>query len=162
MPTQAITAPFRLLSARLISAGLLFCAGAAQATPDGAASFAANCTACHQPDARGADGLAPSLAGTLAGYAASGQGRQYLAQILISGMAGKIESQGRVLIGNMPSFAATLDDDNIAATINHVLARYNGVATAPITAPMVAAARAGRPTASETRKLRAAILAGAK
>jgi mono/diheme cytochrome c family protein len=150
------------LSARLISAAWLAAAPAALAAPDGAASFADHCVVCHQADAQGATGLAPSLAGTLAPYASTAQGRQYLSQILISGMAGRIESQGQTLIGNMPAFATTLDDATIAATINYVLATYNGVAAAPITPASVAAARAAAPSAADTRHLRAAILAGSK
>jgi mono/diheme cytochrome c family protein len=134
----------------------------ALAAPDGAAIFAAQCTPCHQADARGADGLAPSLAGTLSGYLGSALGRQYLSQILISGMAGKIASQGRVLVGLMPSFAADLDDASIAATVDYVLATYNGVAGAPVSAADVAAARARKPTAGDTHKLRAVIQAAAK
>jgi mono/diheme cytochrome c family protein len=85
-----------------------------------------------------------------------------LSQILVSGMAGKIESQGRVIVGMMPSFSGDLDDASLAATINYVLAAYNGVTGSPVGVEAVAAARGRAPSAGDTRKLRAAIKAAEK
>jgi mono/diheme cytochrome c family protein len=144
------------LSAALISLGV---SPALAASPDGAAIFAEKCTRCHQANAAGADGLAPSLAGTLADYAKSADGRQYLSQILISGMAGRIESQGRTIVGLMPRFANDLDDAQISATLNYVLATFNGVSSSPVTAAAVADARQRAPSPNETRKLREKIKA---
>ncbi len=148
---------------RGVAAGLLLAPALAFAAPDGAAIFTARCAACHQADATGADGLAPSLAGTLKGYLGSADGRKYLSQIAVSGMAGRIESQGRVLVGIMPSFKADLSDADIAAVVNYVLGHFNGVpgagGTAPIAPEAVAAARAAAPTPTQTRKLREKIKA---
>ncbi len=144
------------MSAALISLSL---SPAFAAPPDGAAIFADKCTRCHQANAAGADGLAPSLAGTLADYTKSAEGRQYLSQILISGMAGRIASQGRTIVGLMPRFATDLDDPQIAATVNYVLATFNNISTAPITAAAVADARKRAPSPSDTRKLREKIKA---
>jgi mono/diheme cytochrome c family protein len=142
------------------------CCGAARAAPDGAAIFAERCTPCHQANAQGADGLAPSLAGTLKEYLSTDDGRKYLSQILVSGMAGRIESQGRVIIGMMPNFSVDLSDADIAATVDYVLGHFNGVAgtdaTTPITPTEVAAARAAAPNSSDTRHLREKIKAAAK
>ncbi len=137
-------------------------AGGAAAAPDGAAIFAARCTPCHQANAAGADGLAPSLAGTLGDYLASGDGRKYLSQILVSGMAGRIESQGRVVVGMMPNFRTDLSDADIASVLDYVLDHFNGVTGTPITADAVAAARAAGPTPTDTRHLREKIKAAAK
>jgi mono/diheme cytochrome c family protein len=138
----------------------------AAASPDGAAIFTARCGACHQADGTGADGLAPSLAGTLKEYLASDDGKKYLSQILVSGMGGRIESQGRVVIGMMPNFRADLPDTDMAAVLNYVLGHFNGVtgtdAANPIEPAAVAAARAGAPTPTDTRKLREKIKAAAK
>jgi mono/diheme cytochrome c family protein len=151
--------------------GLFLClpmafGNAALAAEDGAAIFTQRCTPCHQANAEGADGLAPSLAGTLKDYLASDDGKKYLAQILVSGMGGRIESQGRVVIGMMPNFRTDLSDADIAATVDYVLGHFNGVAgasaDAPITVAAVAAARAAGPTPTETRKLREKIKAAAK
>lgn len=132
------------------------------AAPDGAATFANRCTPCHQANAEGADGLAPSLAGTLKAYLATDDGRKYLTQILVSGMAGRIESQGRVVVGLMPNFRADFSDADIAAVLDYVLVHFNGADGAPITASAVAAARAAGPTPTDTRKLREKIKAAAK
>jgi mono/diheme cytochrome c family protein len=135
---------------------------AAAASPDGAALFAARCVPCHQADATGADGLAPSLAGTLKNYLTTTEGKQYLSQIAVSGMAGRIESQGRVVVGMMPSFKTDLSDAEIAAVVNYVLGHFNGVADAPIAPAAIAAARQAGPTPTETRKLREKIKASEK
>jgi mono/diheme cytochrome c family protein len=162
MATRVTIARFRLSSAWLISAAL-FGGGAA---PDGAAIFTANCARCHQADATGAVGLAPSLAGTLKDYPATADGRTYLSQIAISGMAGRIESQGHAFVGLMPSVRASLSDAEIAAAVNHVLGHFNGVdgtsADTPITVAAVAAARQASPSPNDTRKLREKIKAAAK
>ncbi len=134
----------------------------AAAAPDGAAIFAARCVPCHQADATGADGLAPSLAGTLKDYLETADGKQYLSQIAVSGMAGRIESQGRVVVGMMPTFKADLSDAEIAAVVNYVLVRFNGVAGTPISPAAIAAARLAGPTPTETRKLREKIKASEK
>ena len=145
---------------------LLIAPAAAGAAPNGAAIFAARCVACHQADGTGADGLAPSLAGTLKTYLANTDGKQYLSQILVSGMAGRIESQGRVLVGMMPNFRADLTDADIAAVVNYVLGHFNSVAgtsaAQPITPAAITAARTAAPTPTDTRKLREKIKAATK
>jgi mono/diheme cytochrome c family protein len=145
---------------------LLIAPALAAAAPDGAAIFSARCVACHQADGTGADGLAPSLAGTLKAYLATPDGKQYLSQILVSGMGGRIESQGRVVIGMMPNFRADLTDADMAAVLNYVLTHFNGVAdtsaTGPITPTAIAAARTAAPTPTDTRKLREKIKATAQ
>jgi mono/diheme cytochrome c family protein len=77
-------------------------------------------------------------------------------------MAGRIESQGRVVVGMMPNFRADLSDADIAAVLDYVLVHFNGVDGAPITEADVAAARAAGPTPTDTRKLREKIRAAAK
>ena len=154
------------MRSNLSAAALLLAPLSAAAAPDGAAIFTARCVQCHQADATGADGLAPSLAGTLKDYLASADGRQYLSQIPISGMGGRIESQGRVIVGLMPNFRTDLTDADIAAVVNYVLGHFNGVMGAdaehPITPAAVAASRAATPTPTDTRKLREKIKAAAK
>ena len=124
--------------------------------------FKERCVVCHQEDARGAAGVAPSLAGTLARHLDSVDGKRYLAQILISGMVGPIDTEGHKFNGLMPSFRADLSDADIAATINYVLATFNGVsnasATSPITPQDVSAAAATSPVPAATRALRQSLL----
>jgi mono/diheme cytochrome c family protein len=125
--------------------------------------FKERCVLCHQEDAQGAAGVAPSLVGTLVPYLASAEGKRYLAQILISGMIGPIDTEGHKFNGMMPSFRADLSDTEIAAIINYVLGAFNGVSDAGATTPVapedVAAASASNPIATSTRALRQALKA---
>jgi len=128
----------------------------------GEKTFKERCVVCHQEDAHGAAGVAPSLAGTLARHLDSAEGKRYLAQILISGMVGPIDTEGHKFSGLMPSFRDALSDAEIAATINYVLATFNGVsntsATSPITLSDVSAAAVTKPVATDTRALRQSLL----
>ena len=125
--------------------------------------FKERCALCHQENARGAAGVAPSLAGTLVPYLASAEGKRYLSQILVSGMIGPIDTEGHKFNGMMPSFRAELSDTDIAAIINYVLGTFNGVSDAGATTPVapedVAAANASNPVATSTRSLRQALKA---
>jgi len=91
---------------------------------DGAALYATHCVACHQPDGNGAEGLAPPLTGVLAKRAKVPGGREYLAQVVVSGMVGTITSRGVKYNGNMPS-AAALSDEELSEVLGYVLARFN-------------------------------------
>lgn len=128
----------------------------------GEKTFKERCVVCHQEDARGAAGVAPSLAGTLSRHLGSVEGKQYLAQILVSGMVGPIDTEGHKFSGLMPSFRADLSDAEIAATINYVLRTFNGVAdagaTSPITSQDVSRAAATNPAPAGTRALRQSLL----
>lgn len=139
----------------------LVCAAAAgQAAADaGKAVYDANCAACHQPDGAGALGLAPPLAGTLGKRMAVPEGRKYLPGIVISGLAGKMESKGVVYEGLMPSWQQ-LSDGELAAVLNHVLTTFNAAELPagfkPIEAEELAAARSKKPSAKELRAWRTA------
>jgi mono/diheme cytochrome c family protein len=126
---------------------------------DGKALYDTHCAACHQPDGAGALGLAPPLAGTLGKRMAVPEGRQYLAGIVIAGLAGKMESKGVMYEGIMPSWQQ-LSDGELAAVLNHVLTTYNAAELPPGFKPYgpeeLAAPRAKKPTARELRAWRAA------
>jgi mono/diheme cytochrome c family protein len=128
----------------------------------GEKTFKERCVVCHQEDAHGAAGVAPSLVGTLAHHVQSDDGKRYLAQILISGMVGTIDTEGHKFNGLMPSFRADLSDAEIAATINYVLRTFNGVSdantTSPITPQDVSTASATNPAPAGTRALRQSLL----
>ena len=142
----------------ILSSGIRFAMGANEV---GQRIFKERCVLCHQEDARGAAGVAPSLAGTLVPYLASAEGKRYLSQILISGMIGPIETEGHKFNGMMPSFRADLSDSEIAAIINYVMGTFNGVSDADAATPVapedVAAASATNPIATSTRALRQAL-----
>jgi len=134
---------------------------ASEANELGQQIFEERCVLCHQADAHGAAGVAPSLAGTLASYLGGADGKRYLAQILVSGMIGPIDTEGHKFSGLMPSFRADLSDAEIAATINYVLRTYNDVSDAgaavPIAPEDVAAVSATHPVATATRALRQSL-----
>jgi mono/diheme cytochrome c family protein len=146
---------------------LALCAAGLVARPALAANevgqklFADHCVVCHQEDARGAAGVAPPLADTLSTYLASADGKRYLAQILVSGMIGPIDTQGHQFSGLMPSFRAELSDSEMAAVINYVLGTFNGASDAdaakPIAPQDVTAAGAANPAPTATRALRQSV-----
>jgi mono/diheme cytochrome c family protein len=143
---------------RLISAGsiaLLTLAASGPLRADGAKLYEANCAVCHQPDGNGSEGIAPPLAEVLAKRAQSAYGREYLAQVLVSGMVGTITSRGIKYNGNMP--AATLSDQELAAVMGHVLSTFNKVSQ-PIPAELFGAARAKALTPSAVRQQRERVL----
>lgn len=142
----------------MCSLSLALIAGVASAQ-DGKVVYDTHCAACHQPDGAGALGLAPPLAGTLGKRMAVPEGRQYLAGIVIAGLAGKLESKGVIYEGIMPNWQQ-LSDAELAAVLNHVLTAFNAADLPadhrPIEAAALAAFRAKKPTAKELRAWRAA------
>lgn len=121
----------------------------------GAGVYARACVACHQPGAVGAPGLAPPLAGKLAGHAGSDAGREYLVRVALTGMVGTINVDGVRYVGNsMPGFAA-LSDGEIAAVLAYVLRSFNGHSDLTwLTAQFVASVRDKGGTPNATHKLR--------
>ncbi len=130
----------------------------ATAAPDGAAVYTAHCAACHQPDGAGAVGLAPPLQGTLGARLNQPAGRNYLAGVLVSGLAGKIESKGVVYNGIMPNWQQ-LPDAELAAVLNHVLTAFNAaelpVGHQPYSETALTEMRARKPSGKELRAWRA-------
>jgi mono/diheme cytochrome c family protein len=143
-------------------AGLLACALLAAApgvgAADGEALFAQHCAACHQTNGGGTPGLAPALAGTLGARATKPAGRDYLVQVLLSGLNGPITSQGQPFNGFMPAFTQ-LPDAELAAVLNHVLGEFNGATLAaghvPLSEGELAAARRGKRSPGAVRNSRA-------
>lgn len=123
----------------------------------GAALYAQHCVVCHQANGEGAPGIAPPISGTLANRARIPAGRDYLAQVMVSGMVGTISSHGMRYLGNMPPFNA-LSDGELAGVLNHVLLAFNA-ADLPLAAEAFAAARARAMPPAEVFKLRKSILA---
>ena len=136
-------------------------ASGAMAAPDGAALFAQHCAVCHQADASGVAGLAPSLKGEH--WAKLGSDRSYLPTVMLKGLLGPIQlGGGQSFNGNMPGFAPTLDDDAIAAIASYVLALQGSdkAAATAYSADDIKAARqrAGSPT--QSRQMRSQLLGG--
>ncbi|WP_454735594.1 c-type cytochrome [Cupriavidus necator] len=129
-------------------------ASAADLASQGKDLFAANCAACHNADASGIAGVAPPLANALRERLGSPAGQSYLANVLVHGLAGPIESQGQSFNGVMPPFA-TLPDASLLAVMAW-LNTQNGQAASAGGPDVLAKARAERKTQGAVRKLREA------
>lgn len=102
----------------------------------GAALFATHCATCHQTNGSGVRGAIPPL----------DESRYVLAEatapiaILLRGISGPIEVKGNTYNGRMPTFYATLDDQEIALILTHVRSSWSNAAEA-VTAEQVAKTR---------------------
>lgn len=125
---------FKLIASSItLAAGLLAC-GAAFAQPSGAALFAENCAACHQPKGEGVPGAFPALAGNKF-VQGDPKGPAY------------IVTHGR---GGMPNFSDDLDDAKIATILSYVRTAW-GNAGGPLDPQLVAQVRgAQQPPAFQT------------
>ena len=94
-------------------------AGKAQA--DGAAAFDMSCAFCHQAGGVGVPGQFPRLAGRMGEMASKPEGKKFLPQILLNGMAGRVTVDGEDIVGIMPAFDAMADDD-MAAVLSYITA----------------------------------------
>jgi mono/diheme cytochrome c family protein len=94
------------------------------------------CQACHQPDGRGQEKLAPALVGSALALAAP----EIPARILLSGKEGPI--------GLMPPIGATLNDEQIAGVLTYVRREWGQTGT-PVDAATVKSVR--EQTAGRTR-----------
>ena len=107
------------------------------------------CQACHQPDGRGQDRVAPALIGSPLLFAPAG----IPARILLNGKEGAI--------GLMPPIGFALDDEQIASVLTYVRREWGqaGAAVDPATVAATRAATADRTrpwTEAELRQLAAA------
>lgn len=139
----------------------------ASGVPEPSRVYDANCALCHQKAGVGLPGQFPRLAGRVGEISTTAAGRRYLTEVVLFGMAGKLEIDGTSIIGVMPSFAA-LSDDDIASALNYVIgldgpSKRKGKRVS-ILAEDIKGARAGEqlsPTQVRSRR-DAAVVAGAK
>jgi mono/diheme cytochrome c family protein len=87
------------------------------------------CQACHQPDGRGRDKLAPSLITSPLALAAGG----IPARILLNGKEGSV--------GLMPPIGSVLNDEQIAAVLTYIRREW-GNGAAPVDSALVKSVRA--------------------
>lgn len=131
-----------------ILAALLFMTVAASAETPGVQSesrakmnWLLNCQGCHQQDAKGSAGGAPSMVGDVARFLSVEGGREYLTRV--PGVAN-----------------AGMSDDQLAELLNWTLATFDGehlpANFAPITPAEISAGRA-RPLVGEAPVLREAL-----
>ena len=158
MKTLLIAATFALASL----AGTLntFAQSASPTKPadPGARTYSTNCAACHQESGAGVPAAFPPLASHVPNLLAQPGGRTYLIRVLLFGLEGSITVNGASFSGAMPAWSS-LDDNAIAAALNHVTTSWNNrpklaADFKPFAASEIAAARAERMTAVTVYALR--------
>lgn len=116
--------------------------------------FATTCAACHGQNAEGIPGFAPPLADAELWTQLGPKAPEYLAGVMVSGLAGKIEVAGQIYAGMVMPAQAQLSDEDLLAIADHVLGEVNGLET-ELTPQTLAAARASPPTHAALLELRA-------
>jgi len=111
------------------------------AAVDGAKVFQAQCSACHQSEGQGVAGQFPPLAGNRDLFLS----RTYPAMVVIGGLTGKIEVNGKTINSTMPPLNY-LSDAEVAAAVNYVRGAWGNdklrpAGLAPLDAATVAAVR---------------------
>jgi mono/diheme cytochrome c family protein len=125
-----------------------------------------NCAGCHQRSGNGIPGAFPPLVGHAPEIVAQPGGRAYLARLVLFGLSGSITVNGTTYNGTMPPWSPSLQDDQIAAVINHVLTDWDNDALLPkdfkpILPSEVAAARTEALTSAQIYAMRTPGGAGA-
>lgn len=107
----------------LIAGIVLSCALAATALAkaDGAGVYR-RCFGCHQSSGGGIAGVFPPLAGHAGKLTAVA--RSVPIQVVLFGLKGEIEVEGKKYNGVMPALGEQLNDEEIAAVLNYVLASW--------------------------------------
>ena len=112
-------------------------ARAAAAAPDrGSRHFQNYCAACHQYDGQGM-GDAPPLAGSP--WVTGPEDR--LIRIVLHGLRGRMEIEGKLYDQEMPGFGQVLPDADLAALLTFLRGRF-GASGTPVTAEAVGRIRA--------------------
>lgn len=128
----------RAAVAGLAAAFVTVAPGAAQA--DGAKLYATHCSVCHQAGGAGLAGVYPRLAGRGPDLARKPAGRRLMVSAGLYGMAGRLEVDGKPIMGVMPGFAQ-LPDAEVAEVLSYV-AGLGGKPAPPFKPAEVAAVRA--------------------
>lgn len=97
--------------------------GHALAKTDGASVYS-RCFGCHKSTGVGISGTYPPLASHAAKVATAEGGRTFLIDVLLYGMEGEIEVEGKKYDGAMPAFGEQLKDDEIAVVLNYILTSW--------------------------------------
>jgi mono/diheme cytochrome c family protein/type II secretory pathway pseudopilin PulG len=100
--------------------------------------FGKICAACHQQDGAGKDGVAPPLAGSEWVKAPNGE---RLVRIVLNGLNGPIQVQGKTWNIVMPPWRENLSDEEIAIVLNYIRGQWGGEGAAPIKPEVAATAR---------------------
>jgi mono/diheme cytochrome c family protein len=136
-------------------------APAQAAKVDGAAIFADQCAACHQPNGQGVEDQFPPLARNSDIFLA----RDYPARVVLFGLAGKITVGGASFDGVMPPLDV-LNDEEIAAVVHYVRTAWGNGALRPknlqaADAAMVAGLRKNKVSSAQVYTYRQSLRAKA-
>jgi mono/diheme cytochrome c family protein len=112
--------------------------GSGDAKSKGQAIFQRICAACHQQEGAGKEGVAPPLAGSEWVKATGGE---RLVRIVLNGLNGPIQVQGKTWNLAMPPLRENLDDEQITVVLNFIRSQWAGEGAAAIKADVAAAAR---------------------
>ncbi len=112
-------------SGRVFLLVLVSVLGASAAAPQtkGARLYQQNCSTCHGLDGRGLASATPPLAGHAPRLLSAPGGRSYLPRVLLFGIVGEIQVEGRRYSTVMAPFDFR-DDAELAAILNHVLTAW--------------------------------------
>jgi len=142
---------------RVAILGALLSAVTSSYSADGITIFRDNCSACHQANAMGAPGIAPPLIGAHWNLLQDPK-KNYILQVLASGLTGRITIGTETYNGAMPMFRH-LDPDDVAAVANYVLSLNNVTPESLVlTGSDVMAARDKNYKQAEVRALRRSLL----
>ncbi|WP_374574440.1 cytochrome c [Phenylobacterium sp.] len=126
------------------------------ARAEGGDLYRQHCSVCHQAGGAGLAGVYPRLAGRAPKIAAAPAGRRMMAAAVLNGMAGRLEVDGKPLMGVMPGFPQ-LSDQDLAEVLSYV-ASLGGKPAKPFAPAEVAAVRAaGRMSPTQTNALARAV-----
>ena len=132
------------------------------AAVDGAKVFQEQCSACHQPNGQGMAGQFPPLAGNTDLFLSE----TYPAMVVLGGLSGKIDVEGKTLNSVMPPLNY-LSDAEVAAAINFVRGAWGNdklrpAGIKPLDAAAVAAVRQQKISAEQVYARRQQLKAAAK
>lgn len=96
-------------------------AGTTQSEVDGAGVYQ-RCFGCHQSTGRGIAGVFPPLAGHAPELFKAD--RSYPIKVVLFGLKGEIEVEGKKINSVMPGHMDQLNDEEIAAVLNYVLSSW--------------------------------------
>lgn len=107
------------------------------AEPDGEQLYNQMCSSCHGAEGQGTPGIFPPLVDT--DWVTGPKGR--VIRIVLHGLEGAIEVDGKTYSRPMPSWGGNLDDEEMAAVINHIRTSWGNEADT-VAAEEVASVRA--------------------
>jgi len=112
--------------------------GSGDARSKGQKIFEKICAACHQQDAGGKEGVAPPLAGS---EWVKAPGGERLVRIVLNGLNGPVQVQGKTWNLAMPPLRENLDDEQIAVVLSYIRSKWGEEGVAPIKADLATTAR---------------------